>query len=110
MKDCKKMIKEQFLVTQPSPMMGYKSKKTLPELAELDSDIEFSNRRIAVFNCIRDRYAASQWNEMGVKVLKLLCELEPTKIHLLVSSNTYSGTAFTAVRFMGSHRSLAVCM
>lgn len=59
MKDCKKMIKEQFLVTQPSPMMDYKSKKTLPELAELDSDIEFSNRRIAVFNCIRDRYAAS---------------------------------------------------
>ena len=66
----------------------------LPELAELGSDTEFTGRRIAAFSFIGDRYATSQWNEMEVKVLKLLCELEPAKIHSLVNSNTYPGTAF----------------
>ncbi len=61
----------------------------LPELAELDSDTEFTGRRIAAFSFIGDRYAASQWSEMEVKVLQLLCELEPAKIYSFVGSNAY---------------------
>lgn len=94
MKDRGKMLKEQFLVTWPFPTTNYEPKKTLPELAELDSDTEFTGRRIAAFSFIGDRYAASQWSEMEVKVLQLLCELEPAKIYSLVGSNAYPGTAF----------------
>ena len=94
MKEREKMLEEQFLATWPSPTTNYEPKKALPELAELDSDTEFTGRRIAAFRFIGDRYATSQWNEMEVKVLKLLCELEPAKIHSLVSSTSYPGTAF----------------
>jgi len=47
-----------------------------------------------LFSFMGNRYATSQWNEMEVRILQLVCELEPAKIHSLVSSNTYSGTAF----------------
>lgn len=100
-KEREKMLEEQFLAMWPYPTTSYEPKKTLPELAELDSDIEFTGRRIAAFRFIGDRYATSQWSEMEVKVLKLLCELEPAKIHSLVSSNSYPGTSFRSDEAQG---------
>lgn len=94
MEEREKMLEEQFLAIWPFPISNYEPKKILPELAELDSDTEFTGRRITSFSFIGVRYVALQWNEMEVKVLQLLCELEPAKIHFLVGDNAYPGTAF----------------
>lgn len=94
MKKREKMLKEQFLATWPSPTTSYEPEKVLPELAELDSEIEFTGRRITAFKFIGDWYAISQWSDMEIKVLKLLFDKEPARILSLVDSNSYPGTAF----------------
>ena len=94
MKKREKMLKEQFLATWPSLTTSYEPEKVLPELAELDSEIEFTGRRITAFKFIGDWYAISQWSDMEVKVLKLLFDKEPARILSLVDSNSYPGTAF----------------
>lgn len=66
MKEHEKMLKEQFLAMWSSPTTSYETKST-HELAELDSDTEFTGRRIAAFRFTGDWYTTSQWNEMEVK-------------------------------------------
>ena len=95
------MLEEQFLATWPFPETSYEPKKILPEVAELDSGIEFTGRRIAAFSFMGVRYVATQWNDMEAMVLKLLHELEPAKIHSLVDGTTYPASAFRSTEAQG---------
>ncbi len=88
------MLEKQFLETWPLPTSNYVPVKTLPEEAALDSGTEFTGRRIAAFSFMGVRYVATQWNDMEVKVLQLLLELEPAKIHSLVDQTAYPGSSF----------------
>ncbi len=101
MKKREEMLEEQFLATWPFPETSYEPKKTLPEVAELDSGIEFTGRRIAAFSFMGVRYVATQWNDMEAMVLKLLHELEPAKIHSLVDGATYPASAFRSTEAQG---------
>lgn len=96
-----RMLEEQFLETWPLPESSYEPSKALPEVAELDSDTEFTGRRIAAFSFIGVRYIATQWNDMMAKVLQLVYELEPAKIHSLVDGSNYPGTAFCSTESAG---------
>jgi len=89
------MLEKQFLELWPFPESTYEPKKVLPETAALDSDAEFTGRRIAAFSFMGVRYVSTQWNDMEAKVLQLLNELEPAKIHALVDKTSYPGTAFS---------------
>lgn len=88
------MLEEQFLEKWPLPESAYEPKRVLPEVAELDSGAEFTGRRIAAFSFMGVRYVATQWNDMATKVLQLLYELEPAKIHSLVDGMSYPASAF----------------
>ena len=96
MKEREKMLEKQFIALWPYPTTTYVPKKPMPETAALDLDIEFTNRRIAAFNFLGVRYATSQWNDMLVKVLRLVHELEPARIHSLVEATGFPGNAFRA--------------
>ena len=101
MKKREEMLEEQFLATWPFPETSYEPKKILPEVAELDSGIEFTGRRIAAFSFMGVRYVATQWNDMEAMVLKLLHELEPAKIHSLVDGTSYPASAFRSTEAQG---------
>lgn len=88
------MLREQFLRLWPMPETSYVPKRTMPEVAALDADIEFTGRRVAAINFMGSRYAVTQWNDAEVLALRLLCELEPAKIHSLVGGTTYPASAF----------------
>ena len=90
------MLGDCFLELWPMAVSSYIPNKALPEAATLDSDAEFTGRRIAAFSFLGVRYAAAQWNEMLQKVLQLLYELEPAKIHSLVGGSTYPASNFRA--------------
>ena len=94
MREREKMLEAQFLDMWPFPESSYTPKKALPESAELNSGVEFTGRRITGFNFMGVRYTSSQWNEMEVKVLQLLCELEPAKMHSLVEDSDYPASNF----------------
>lgn len=96
-----KMLEDQFLETWPYPETSYEPKKALPEVAELDSGIELTGRRIAAFSFMGVRYVATQWNDMETKVLQLLHELEPAKIHSLVDGTNYPASAFRSTEVPG---------
>lgn len=89
-----KMLEEQFCEQWPFPKSTYVPKKVLPEVAELDSDTEFTGRRIAAFSFMGVRYVASQWNDMEAKVLQLLHELEPAKLHSLAGGAGFPYSSF----------------
>ncbi|ACU95067.1 uncharacterized conserved protein [Cryptobacterium curtum DSM 15641] len=101
MKKREEMLEEQFLETWPYPETSYEPKKALPEVAELDSGVEFTGRRIAAFSFMGVRYVATQWNDMEAKVLQLLHELEPAKIHSLVDGTSYPASAFRSTEAQG---------
>ena len=94
MRERERMLEEQFLKTWPYPASSYEPKKMLPESAALDSDVDFTNRKIAAFTFMDARYTVTQWNKMLVKVLQLVYELQPAKIHSLVDGASYPATAF----------------
>ena len=94
MKEREKMLEEQFILLWPYPTTSYVPKKAMPETAALDSDAEFTGRRIAAFSFMGVRYVASQWNDMLAKVLQLVFELEPARIHSLVDGSSYPASAF----------------
>lgn len=94
MRERESLLEAQFLATWPYPSTSYVPKKNLPETAALDSDAEFTGRRIAAFNFMGVRYAATQWNDMLAKVLQLVFELEPAKIHSLVDGSGFPASAF----------------
>ncbi len=101
LRERERMLKEQFLETWPLPKSSYEPSKALPEVAELGSDTEFTGRRIAAFNFMGARYVTTQWNGMAAKVLQLVYELEPAKIHSLVDGSNYPGTAFCSTESAG---------
>ncbi len=94
MKEREKMLEEQFLLLWPYPTSTYVPQKAMPETAALDSDAEFTGRRIAAFSFMGVRYVASQWNDMLARVLQLVHELEPAKIHSLVDATGFPANAF----------------
>ena len=94
MKEREKMLEEQFLLLWPYPTTTYVPQKAMPETAALDSDAEFAGRRIAAFSFMGVRYVASQWNDMLARVLQLVHELEPAKIHSLVDATGFPANAF----------------
>ena len=96
-----RMLEEQFLETWPMPSSSYEPSKALPELADLDSDAEFTGRRIAAFSFMGVRYASNQWNDMITKVLQLVYELEPAKIHWLVDGKDYPSSNFCSAEATG---------
>jgi hypothetical protein len=85
---------DRFLELWPMIESSYTPNKALPETASLDSDAEFTGSRIAAFSFLDVRYVATQWNEMLRKVLQLVYELEPAKIHSLVNGSTYPASNF----------------
>ncbi|WP_165246607.1 DUF262 domain-containing protein [Adlercreutzia sp. ZJ141] len=101
MKKREEMLEKQFLSTWPFPKTDYEPKLVLPEMAELSSGTEFTGRRIAAFSFMGVRYVASQWNDMEAKVLQLLHELEPAKIHSLVDGANYPASAFRSTEAPG---------
>lgn len=94
MKEREEKLEKSFLELWPYPHSTYEPKKTLPESAALDSDVEFTGRRISGFNFMDVHYMVNQWNDMLAKVLQLVYELEPAKIHLLVGRPGYPASAF----------------
>ncbi|WP_322290543.1 DUF262 domain-containing protein, partial [Paratractidigestivibacter sp.] len=66
MREREKSLEEQFRSLWPYPSSTYVPRKVLPESAALDSDAEFTGRRIAAFSFMGVRYVAPQWNEMLV--------------------------------------------
>ena len=94
MKEREKMLEEQFLLLWPYPTTTYVPQKAMPETAALDSGAEFTGRRIAAFSFMGVRYVASQWNDMLARVLQLVHELEPAKIHSLVDATGFPANAF----------------
>lgn len=94
MKEREGLLEKQFLKLWSYPTSTYEPKKSLPETASLDSDVEFTGRRIAAFSFMDVHYTVSQWNDMLVKVLQLVYELEPAKIHSLVRRSGYPASAF----------------
>lgn len=94
MKEREGLLEKQFLKLWPYPTSTYEPKKSLPESAALDSDVEFTGRRIAAFSFMDVRYTVAQWNDMLVKVLQLVYELEPAKIYSLVGRSGYPASAF----------------
>ena len=101
MRNRESLLEEQFLATWPYPSSSYIPKKNLPESASLDSDAEFTGRRIAAFNFMGVRYVSAQWNSMLTKVLQLVLELEPAKIYSLVDGSNYPASAFKSVETHG---------
>ena len=94
LKEREELLENRFLELWPFPESSYVPKKSLPEVATLDSDTEFTGRRIAAFSFMGIRYPTSQWNRMGVKVIQLVNELEPAKIHALVGGQNYPASQF----------------
>lgn len=94
MKECEKLLEGRFLELWPFPESSYVPKRSLPEVATLDSDTEFTGRRIAAFSFMGVRYPTSQWNKMGAKVLELVNEFEPAKIHALIGGQSYPASQF----------------
>lgn len=94
MREREGMLEGRFLEIWPYPISTYEPKKMLPEFDSLDSGADFTNRKIAAFNFMGVRYTVTQWNKMLVKVLQLLYELEPAKLHLLVEETSYPASAF----------------
>ena len=94
MKEREKMLEEQFLSLWPYPSSSYVPKRALPETATLDSDAEFTGRRIAAFSFMGVRYVVTQWNDMLARVLQLVHELEPAKVHSLVGATGFPANAF----------------
>ncbi len=88
------MLKKKFLELWPVATSTFVPKKTLPDEATLDSGVDFTGRRISSFVFLGVRYSVSQWNAMEAKVLELLFELEPAKIHSLVDGANYPASAF----------------
>lgn len=103
MREREHMLEEQFIALWPYPSSTYVPQKTLPESASLDSDIEFTGRRIAAFSFMGVRYVATQWNEMLVKTLQLLHEFEPAKIHALVGGKKYPASYFYSEEESAGH-------
>lgn len=85
---------EQFLELWPLPTSTYVPVKVMPEEAALDPELDFTGRRISAFNFLGVHYSVKQWNDMLVLVLKLLCELEPAKMHALADKKDYPGSSF----------------
>ncbi len=94
MKEREERLEERFLELWPYPSSAYEPKKILPESASLDSDAEFTGRRISGFSFMDVRYAVNQWNEMLSKMMQLVYELEPAKIHSLAGRSDYPASAF----------------
>ena len=94
MKEREERLEERFLELWPYPSSAYEPKKMLPESASLDSDAEFTGRRISGFSFMDVRYAVSQWNDMLSKMMQLVYELEPAKIHSLAGRSDYPASAF----------------
>ena len=94
LREREKMLEQQFLETWPLPTSSYVPVKAMPEVADLDSDTEFTGRRISAFTFMGVRYVSSQWNDMEVRVMQLLYELEPAKFHSLVSGTEYPASNF----------------
>ncbi|WP_304855728.1 DUF262 domain-containing protein [Adlercreutzia caecimuris] len=94
LRERERMLEGQFLETWPMSTSNYVPTKAMPEVANLDSDAEFTGRRIAAFSFMGVRYSASQWNDMETRVLQLVYELEPAKLHSLVNGSEYPASAF----------------
>ena len=88
------LLEKQFLETWPMATSAYVPRRVMPEEATLDSDAEFTGRRITAFSFMGARYTVSQWNDMETLALKLLLELEPAKIHALVGGQGFPASAF----------------
>lgn len=89
------MLEAQFLETWPMPTSSYVPIRAIPEIANLDSDTEFTSRRIIAFSFMGVRYSVSQWNDMETRVLQFIYELEPAKLHALANATRpYPATAF----------------
>ncbi len=94
MKERERLLEERFLTLWPYPATTYVPVKALPETAALDSDVEFTGRRIVAFNFMGVRYVATQWNDMLARVLQLVHEMEPAKIHSFVDTTGFPANAF----------------
>ena len=94
MKEREERLEQRFLELWPYPSSTYEPKKILPESASLDSDAEFTGRRISGFSFMDVRYAVNQWNDMLSKMMQLVYELEPAKIHSLAGRSDYPASAF----------------
>lgn len=94
MKEREEKLEKSFLELWPYPSSTYEPKKTLSESAALDSDAEFTGRRISGFNFMGVHYIVNQWNDMLAKVLQLVYELEPAKIHFLIGRAGFPASAF----------------
>lgn len=101
MKEREELLEKQFVALWPYPTSTYLPRKALPETAALDSDAEFTGRRIVAFSFMGVRYVATQWNDMLAKVLQLVHELEPAKIHSLVGATGFPANAFRGEQLPG---------
>lgn len=94
LREREKMLEKQFLETWPLPTSSYVPVKAMPEVADLDSDTEFTGRRISAFTFMGVRHISSQWKDMEIRVMRLLYELEPAKLHSLVIGTEYPASNF----------------
>ena len=88
----------QFLATWPMPASSYVPQSAIPDEAALDSDVEFTGRRLTAFSFMGARYPAKQWNTMVGMVMGLVAELEPSEVYSLVAGTTYPASLFRATR------------
>lgn len=100
----RQIMEQKFLELWPAAVSSFVPKRTLPDEASLDSGVDFTGRRITSFTFMGVRYTVSQWNTMEQKVLELLLELEPAKIHSLVDGANYPASAFKSQETKGCSR------
>ena len=96
LKERSERLVRQFLATWPMPASSYVPQSAIPDEAALDSDVEFTGRRLTAFSFMGARYPAKQWNTMVGMVMGLVAELEPSAVYSLVAGTTYPASLFRA--------------
>lgn len=91
----------QFLATWPMPTSDYVPQSAIPDETALDSDVEFTGRRLTAFTFMEARYPAKRWNTMIGMVMGPVAEHEPSAIYSLVAGTAYPASLFRASREPG---------
>jgi hypothetical protein len=88
------LLEDRFLELWPMISTNFVPKQEIPDESTLADDAEFTNRKIVSYSFLGDRVSVKTWKEMEVGVLRLLGELDLSRLYEISNEPNFPGSAF----------------